>query len=559
MSHADDRRAPHAMRIPFDAMVEVGGALGPSFEAQAVNLSEEGMQLRTAYLPEVGQPVTCRFDAGPGGTVIAAGEVLWKEDQGHGGEFGIRFMNMDSQSVVALQQILGMAEEGQLPRVTIGRKVRLHIDGLGSPMRARVKSESGALVTAFSELGFLQMGKPLEVEDTMNGSRRPALIDRVEVEVDHETRVPHLVVSLVYDDDEGRMAAAGVMEMPPMPPSPLDGTTDRDGSMEPHVMEQHVRGEAMASDAAPATEPGEPGEEESKRLKGAFARGAAKVTPALQVFAKRARAAIAHMAERARKKAGEMEMPMRRTTAPPPGGALHAAGRKVVRGEIAAEKEFDAPPAAPRFKMTKKKAVVAAAVSATVILAMVATRKPTPPASAAAAAAGADTAARPSAPSTAGASPALTAAAPPVNDPLMAAADGMGEGGIDKSGKPQAFTNGPVGAHSNTLKLRMDGAIARIQGASQPTGFTVVLPGRKSLDSAGPLAAKDPRIAAIRIANEPTGAELTVTFKDGVPNYTVRAKGDTLEMVLAKATGPAEKSADAKPSHGTPGKRHKKH
>jgi hypothetical protein len=105
----------------------------------------------------------------------------------------------------------------------------------------------------------------------------------------------------------------------------------------------------------------------------------------------------------------------------------------------------------------------------------------------------------------------------------------------------------------------MDGAIARIQGASQPTGFTVVLPGRKSLDSAGPLAAKDPRIAAIRIANEPAGAELTVTFKDGVPNYAVRAKGDTLEMVLAKATGPADKSADAKPSHGTQGKRHKKH
>ena len=39
MSTTSDRRAPHAARIPFDAMVEVGGALGPSFEARAVNLS----------------------------------------------------------------------------------------------------------------------------------------------------------------------------------------------------------------------------------------------------------------------------------------------------------------------------------------------------------------------------------------------------------------------------------------------------------------------------------------------------------------------------------------
>ena len=62
--------------MPFDAMVEVGGALGPSFEAQALNLSEQGMSLRTAYLPEVGQPVMCRFDAGQGMTVTAAGEVL---------------------------------------------------------------------------------------------------------------------------------------------------------------------------------------------------------------------------------------------------------------------------------------------------------------------------------------------------------------------------------------------------------------------------------------------------------------------------------------------------
>ena len=85
MSNAHDRRAPGTARMPFDAMVEMVGTLGPSYEAQAVNLSEEGMQLRGAYLPEVGQPVMCRFDAGNDLTVTAAGEVLWREDLGDGG------------------------------------------------------------------------------------------------------------------------------------------------------------------------------------------------------------------------------------------------------------------------------------------------------------------------------------------------------------------------------------------------------------------------------------------------------------------------------------------
>ena len=95
-----------------------------------------------------------------------------------------------------------------------------------------------------------------------------------------------------------------------------------------------------------------------------------------------------------------------------------------------------------------------------------------------------------------------------------------------------SFSNGPV-SHGNVLRLKMDGAIEKIQGASQATGFTVVIPQRRSLEAAAPLAARDGRIASIKVVNDPTGAELSVTFKDGVPNYVVRAKGETLEIVLA--------------------------
>jgi hypothetical protein len=393
MSTDSDRRTPHASRIPFDAMVEVGGALGPSFEAQAVNLSEEGMSLRTAYLPEVGQPITCRFDAGQGMTVIAAGEVLWKEDMGDGGEFGIRFTNLDQLSLGALQRILGVAHE-EAAADPLGRKVRLHIDGLASPMRARVKSEEGPCVMAYSELGFLQVGKQLDLEDAMTGGRRPALIDRVEVEIERESHVPHLVVTLRYDDEEARaMTAHGDEIVPPM----ID-ETGRDGSISPHTMDDDVHASTGASEIhvdVPVTASAE--DEESKKLKSAFARGAAKAredaTAAFMRWSKRAKTTFAMMAARAQaKKSESVEAAPRRTTAPPPGGALHASGRKVVRGDIEESKEFD--PVKPRFKITKKKAVIASAVTAALVIGLVAMKKPAP---APIAAAPAETAATPAA------------------------------------------------------------------------------------------------------------------------------------------------------------------
>lgn len=581
MSTASDRRAPHASRIPFGGMVEVGGALGPSFEAQAVNLSEEGMHLRTTYLPEVGQPVTCRFDAGQGMVVVAAGEVLWKDDMGDGGEFGIRFTNLDSASTVALQRIVGMVEDGMSIHPPSGRKVRLHIDGLASPMRARVKGAQGASVTAFSELGFLQVGKQLDLEDAATGSKRPALIDRVDVEMEQDTRIPQLVVTLRYDDEEAH--AAEIAEMEHMDVAARGEITGRDGSLAPHSMDdemddmhdaphqpemddmhhgdEHVDHEAPPGAVAKAAAPPSEEEEDPNKMKSAFARGAAKVTPALEKWMKRAKTTMALLAARASAKrsgaADDVEIPVRRTTAPAPGGGLHTAGRKVVRGEVE-ERASEEPPMKPRFGLTKKRMMVGGAIGVASILVLVAMRKPAPAPVAVAPAPEPPAATAPAYP--APAAPAMPAPLPggavAGNDPMMSAAAALGADPTmnGKPGKATPFGNGPV-AHGNVLKIKMDGPVGRIQGASQPSGFTVVIPGRKSLDAAGPLASKDPRIAAIRVSNEPAGAELSVTFKDGVPNYQVKARGDTLEMHLARA--PHGDSASEGHAKGHRKKKHK--
>ncbi len=544
MSNSQDRRAPGTARIPFNAMVEVGGALGPSFEAQAVNLSEEGMSLRTAYLPEVGQPVMCRFDAGNGMTVTAAGEVQWNEDLGNGGEFGIRFTNLDSASIVALQRVLGMAEDEQEQApIDTGRKVRLHIEGLASPMRARIKDQMSSGVTAYSELGFLRMGKPLELEDAVSGTRRAASIDRVEVEVDQASRVPQLVVSLRYQDQAS--ASLTGMEVPVAEPESAES--------EPPAPEPALAAEAPVAEAQLAPEPSKDEaniEEESSKLKSAFARNAAKVTPALISWANRAKVTAALLAAKARRvrTGDDVEIPMRRTTAPPPGGGLHASGRKVVRGSVPDDRfEEPAPAKSSPFKMTKKKAAVIGSIGIAGILVIFALRKPAPApllASAPPADTGAlaTTAAAPITPATTAAAAAPTTAplAPPA-DPLAAAAASMSA----KPGKAVPFTNGPVGAHPTVIKIKMDGPVEGIQGAAQPTGFTIVTPNRKAVDPNASLASKDPRLEGVRIANEGTGAEFNITFKDGVPNYVVRAHGDTLELALAKASGPNKAEASS--------------
>jgi hypothetical protein len=576
MSNTHDRRAPGTARIPFEAMVEVGGSLGPSFEAQAVNLSEEGMSLRTAYLPEVGQPVMCRFDAGMGTSVVASGEVIWNEDMGNGGEFGIRFTNLDPASTVGLQRILGVQEEeGMAPPADPGRKVRLHIEGLASPMRARIKDQMSTGVTAYSELGFLQMGKPLELEDATSGTRRPASIDRVQVEVDAASRIPQLVVSLRYDDEAGRAAslagievpAAGVEqeETPHDHAEPEMNASQQSEDEHEHEHEGYSRHEPVGAEAsATRTEEEASLEEESNKLKSAFARNAAKVTPALMSWAKRAKVTAALLAAKARRGAStgeDVEIPVRRTTAPAPGGGLHASGRKVVRGSMPEERVEEALASkGGRLKITKKKVAVGASIGIATILVLFALKKPAaapqlaaaPPADTAAAAAAIPTTAAANLP----AAPA-PAPVPPPADPLAAAAAQMANGGpgvhAGKPGKITPITNGPVGSHPTVIKIKMDGLVEAIHGDTQPTGFTFTTPNRKAVDPTGSLASKDPRLEGVRVANEGGGAEFTVTFKDGVPNYIVRAHGDTLEVLLAKASGPAKEAnanAGSSKKHG---------
>ncbi|HEX7663642.1 MAG TPA: hypothetical protein VF407_03985, partial [Polyangiaceae bacterium] len=477
------------------------------------------------------------------------------------GEFGVRFTDLDNDSAGALAK-LALTPIPQEKKVeSSGTKVRLHIDGLGSPMRARVKGASKKELTVGSELGFLQVGKELELEDAASGAKRPARIDRVDVEIDPETKIPQLVVSLKYEDD-GAAAAVDV---------DMDRDTDID-DVEDGDLESI--------------------ENASEQMKSAFARKAAMVTPALLEAVKKYKAAAIAFAEKKMKKTEEAAP--KRMTAPPPGGALHATGRKVIRDEVEADAADKGIPAfLAKAEVHKKKIMVGSACAALLMLFVLATHKHEAPATPDKTAT-AENAQAPTDPAAqlAGQGQSQAQGGPIAADNSMAsAANPMGAqamggtpivmppGNIQSNDSssydttepidepaPRAkplhvlpfASGGPIG-HGNVLRLKMDGAIEKIEGAPDSTGFSVVVPNRRSLEAAAPLAARDGRIASIKVENGASGADLSVQFKDGVPGYEVRAKGDQLEIVLAPTGSVAKRPQPATANREAPAKKGSTH
>ncbi|WP_437784659.1 PilZ domain-containing protein [Sorangium sp. So ce1097] len=672
-----ERRAGAGQRVRIEALVAVGETSGGGFEAESIDMSPEGMRLRTAYLPRIGDALICRFD-GLGRELVVEGEVCWRAEQARGGEFGLRFTGLDAEAEEAVRAMcssmdVGAAAAGPAPAAPgaapaapdtaqRGARVRLHIDGLGSPMKARVRSGGHDDLEVGSNLEFLKVGRSLELEEVDNGTRREAYIDHVKVEVDPATSVPQLVVTLRYeapraarasrprassseslppakpaaleagaparassaparassapalqgrDQGEGasaRASSARASSAPAPAPAPsrdhgerpqagavaaVDAEDDRDGDLSPAPSARAAdAAPPSAQDAAQASEPApeEPGAApasgaEPSRLRDVGDKAAragkavaGKIAPALAGAGARAASAMAGMvarikARRAAGAAGEEEGSKdgpRRKTAPPPIGALKAGKRRVVREEAEAPADEGAEP--PRFN--KKAAAAGSLLGLTAVLVVFGAARligslaggDAPSAGAPGATEGA-----PALPAASGA-PALPAAAAPggvltanvplfgatplsttepvpptppadpgaqAGDPLAQAAGAVPGGPGDEDDEddeqegPKEWGRGTV-RNPVVLNLKMDGPIGELDGAAGAMGFTVSLPDRRALSSGSGLARKDKRLASVRVVNTPHGAEITLQFKDGVPAYKAKARGDRLEIAIGR-------------------------
>src|SRR6188474_2194939 len=106
MMDIQERRAKGAGRVAIETLVEIcGNEPGiPAFEAEALDVSARGMHLRTAYLPEEGAPLVCRFED-RGREIVVEGVVAWRKESSKGGDFGVAFTALDSRSVDALREL----------------------------------------------------------------------------------------------------------------------------------------------------------------------------------------------------------------------------------------------------------------------------------------------------------------------------------------------------------------------------------------------------------------------------------------------------------------------
>jgi hypothetical protein len=142
-----------------------------------------------------------------------------------------------------------------------------------------------------------------------------------------------------------------------------------------------------------------------------------------------------------------------------------------------------------------------------------------------------------------------------------AAADdeSFGEDG-DKPAQPgdvPPWGNGKLDSPT-VYRLRLDKPGTAIQGAINPTGFTVNLPGVKVMESPKAIMERDSRIARVKTKNSSSGAEISFQFKDGIPGYKVRLRKDYVEFFISNPGGDSADGAVASAKKTKKGGKRKK-
>ena len=217
-----DQRIACSQRTELATLVELcGNEPGVSaFEAESLNVSLQGIHLKADFIPDQGTSMVCRFES-EGKEVVAEGVVAWRAASAGAGQFGLRFTSLEPKSAEALRVLCGtdcplslggsgLDSVAESP----GAPVRLHLEGLDVPMRARIRRPSTQGLQVRSSLQFLKLGRALQLESLENGVSQPAAIEKVEVVVDPETQIPQLVLSLrdpsnLTKPDEWSSSSAG--------------------------------------------------------------------------------------------------------------------------------------------------------------------------------------------------------------------------------------------------------------------------------------------------------------------------------------------------------------
>ncbi len=650
-----ERRVAGVNRVPLQTMVEVCGLdprQAPAFEAESLDVSGRGLHLRTGFVPELGTPLVCRFED-RGREIIAEGVVAWVEPASRGGEFGMMFTALDSGSVDALRELTGLfgaATEDEIdefyppepelhepepsahplapepsapppapppPRNDPGARVKLHIEGLGAPMKALVRNGTRSRVKVGSKLEFLKVGRRLEIENLELGASRAACIDGVDVVLDPQSGVPQLVVALHYDDIDDVTPDPTVIDhepetmvAPDLPTGSAAIATADESAAAPDYDDPGESDEPHEFDDEGYDEYSEPPPEEEVALEaqafqsklnvaaqraGVFAQQTGTV---LARFSSAAAAGMARFARETGSRVGEMQAKRaekaapRRQTAPPPQGVLSSDGRRLRPQQAAQPVNRKEPEEAKRSfvgtQLARSKPVrravlglgllvVAVALvsfalrgggeqvaTATSAAPEVAAPVAAAPATGAASATAVDAQGKPVAANqprrlrdvpartkdgiTAnvplfGPTPMATMEPAPLDPPPASDDDDAPPAAKTRAVDDETFEDEIVRGDKSWGKgrlnlptihrIRLDGPGKMLKGSLNATGFSVVIPGRKTVEKGDAIARRDQRIARVATSNGSEGARISFRFRDGVPPYRVRLRKDFVEFSIS--------------------------
>lgn len=624
MSTPEERRANGIQRIPVEALVEVCGVGGKQtpFEAESADVSGRGIRLRTAYLPEPGAPVVCRFESA-GREVLAEGVVAWCQKETRGGEFGVKFTALDARSAETLRELCGIPQsepdeskdslQGTVAshKVASGAKVKLHIEGLGAPMRARVDEGKGNHISVGSSLEFLRIGRKLEMESVEDGSRREARIEGLDVMIDPGSGVPRLLVLLKTDGDEATPQPSVVETTSKKTNAAQAGANakkpakDRDACASPS---------AQSGQEAPSGD--EPTQEQIDAMVGGVRRFASATRHRLALATSQLGSrlgpgvgrALAHVRQLSNRSA---EPPRRKTTAAPSASQNPERKLRPQMRSVDSEAEASNPVRAigkTRLRRVASAVVVAGILGSVVVIAAQGTTKSSnanahddalgPSASAVAVGnltpglpkegASVNGAAQPlgadggklvvnvplfgaTTMATLERAPVASAAVEPAalvaarEQALAKATQAALAQGVDASKLSEEPTSEAVSDKSEDAsvkpedvapfghgrmkdpilyRLKLDAPGEALRGTTSSKGFTVMVPGRKLLESPSGFVKRDPRFSKISSTQSSDGAKIIWQFKEDAPAFRVRLRKSAVEILISEGKSSEGKASE---------------
>ncbi|MFT5359326.1 MAG: hypothetical protein ACI9KE_006569 [Polyangiales bacterium] len=578
MQAATERRDPVATRVPLD---DVLINLSPdgyheTFAADGVNVGVGGVSIRSAILPDVGAKLHCRFQSPHDGHAVDADcEVVWSHASGSNvGEFGMRFTGMTTDDQASIEELveawnhdlLAAAEPAQAAEPSsVG--VKLHLDGVGSPIEAEAMHRADDVLVVEQSLPFLRIGTGVS-----EGNRRGTLQS---VDLRIEDDLPRLVMTVCYEDeqsceeDEQPSGEETLLEgEAPARPLAVMGSARADASVSvpnngpstpmgldaPLLDEEReavveLRYDASAEEDVVENTPHDDDESLVAQLKPDFRRSlrafASKLTPlwtraralGLAIWIKagpRARALGARtktFASLLGAKAGTSIGTVRaritkRSTTQVKASKRTAAPKRTKQGE--------APPAAAkrgigRYVLGAFVVVLAlgyfvsqlSAESPTVLKSEALSEPTIDPE------AGDETFAEPE--------PMAEAVAPSAAPgEVPAASPYASEGAATDVESAEKFESGEV-AGGRSYTLRMSLPPRGMRGQDTEDGIRVVILGSNAIDGARRIASADPRISSASILNHGEEAELRLRFTEGDrPGYRIESRSSTLVITIGE-------------------------